>query len=348
MIFVPFTAPGDIVEVRLVEDKARYAKGELVSVLEPSSVRVQPRCTVFGQCGGCQWQHLPYDLQWQIKNNGIHQALSLAKVVSPVEWQQYPASTQWAYRNRIQLRGLAAKLGFFAKGSHNLVAITRCEIACEEINQVLPDIQKEGEKLDNGYKVELAVLADKNVQRFWNSHHGVAGFRQVNDEQNQHLINWVNKALVQRETILDLYGGSANLSLSFAGTVRDIHCVDINIPQLPTTNFPNNIHFHRQDVLPWLQQTLLQDKMKKLQAATRAWSAIIDPPRGGLGDNYELILKGLKQLGVVEVVTIGCKSDPWARDIARFIQHGWRLKQVATFDFFPQTYHVEAAALLVC
>src|SRR4051812_16815630 len=71
VVFVPYSAPGDLVRVRIVETDKRYSQGEILEILEPSSDRQTPPCPAFGKCGGCQWQHLPYSLQWDTKANGI-------------------------------------------------------------------------------------------------------------------------------------------------------------------------------------------------------------------------------------------------------------------------------------
>src|SRR4051812_46602980 len=75
VVFVPYSAPGDLVRVRIVEAEKRYAQGEILEILEPSVERQVPPCPVFGKCGGCQWQHLPYSLQWSTKSKGLLHAL---------------------------------------------------------------------------------------------------------------------------------------------------------------------------------------------------------------------------------------------------------------------------------
>src|SRR5215210_4196095 len=90
-VFVPLTAPGDRVRARITEEKKRFAHAELLEVLTPSPERQAPRCAVFGRCGGCQWQHLPYELQWRTKVNGVRHALERVQVTSPVEWEEFPA-----------------------------------------------------------------------------------------------------------------------------------------------------------------------------------------------------------------------------------------------------------------
>ena len=68
VVFVPFGLPGERVRVRLVEEKRGFARGELVEVLEASPERIAPRCKHFGICGGCHYQHMPYELQLKAKS----------------------------------------------------------------------------------------------------------------------------------------------------------------------------------------------------------------------------------------------------------------------------------------
>ncbi|MCX5738796.1 MAG: TRAM domain-containing protein, partial [Proteobacteria bacterium] len=67
VVFVPFGAPGDRLRVQLVEEQARFARGEIDAVLAPGEARVAPRCPVFGSCGGCAWQHIDYAAQLEAK-----------------------------------------------------------------------------------------------------------------------------------------------------------------------------------------------------------------------------------------------------------------------------------------
>ena len=62
-IFVPLTAPGDRVRCRVTRRHRHYDEAELIELVVPSDTRRKPPCPVFGQCGGCQWQHLPYAVQ---------------------------------------------------------------------------------------------------------------------------------------------------------------------------------------------------------------------------------------------------------------------------------------------
>ena len=75
VVFVPFTVPGERVRVRVVKEHKRFAEGELIDVLQPSSERVPAPCQYFGRCGGCQLQHIAYKEQLRQKQNFVSDAL---------------------------------------------------------------------------------------------------------------------------------------------------------------------------------------------------------------------------------------------------------------------------------
>jgi len=353
-IFVPFTAPGDVVKVRLKNSKQRYAEADLLELIEASDQRQDPPCPVFTQCGGCQWQHLPYSLQWNIKREGLTESLRRAKVSTKLKWDEYPAKTIWHYRNRIQLRKKGTQLGFYSRQSHQIVPISQCAIACTEINAAISEIltntaNKDSQVKENG-KFELSLSLTGQVQQFSPDQHQNQqtshGFRQVNDEQNVNLLSWIKQSISTFHGILDLYGGSGNLSLALANSVSQIHCVDLNICK-GNEPYPDNIIFHQSAVRTWLECRVEETKYtRKTSTEQPTWLALLDPPRDGLHKDGDVIIQCLQKLGVSSVILVGCKTDPWSRDVAKFISQGWTLDKVAVFDFFPQTFHVESAALL--
>lgn len=338
VIFIPYTAPGDWVRVRIVKTEKRYAQGELLELLRPSPHRVTPPCPAFGRCGGCKWQHLPYELQWKVKVRGVAHALERAGVRLPDRPQEeLPAERIWQYRNRIQLHGSRGLLGFFTAGSRELVAVDRCEIARPELNALWPELRAQAARMPREYKVEVEVLEDGRVVTSWNQRHAALGFRQVHDEQNGRLQAWVREAITPGRPVLDLFGGRGNLSRALAGRAPEIHCVDVTAPtERPESAIPA-FSFHRSAVLPWLSRR---------EPDSREWSAILDPPRQGLAGDFTEIASRLEKLGVVELVVVGCDPDAWARDLSRFTRRGWRLERVGVLDLFPQTPHVESLAVL--
>lgn len=372
VVFVPFTAPGDRVRVRIdgetalgtdskrrSKKSARYVTAELLEVLRPAPDRVKPRCPVFGRCGGCEWQHLPYALQWKTKVSGVRHALARVGAEMPERplptVEEFPAESPWEYRNRIQMRGDRGSLGFFAPGSKQLIPIERCDIARPELNAEFPALREKGRSLEWPYKVELEVLPDGTTRSSWNARHAALGFRQVNDAQNERLRDWVRQAVSPGRVVLDLFGGSGNLASAVASHAREVHCVDVSAPQNgELDSVPGSIsgrlRFHRRAVLPWLL-----DRVAHVGKSDAPVTVIVDPPREGLGETIGELEHAWLALGVDEIIAVGCDPDRWSSDLARLLRRGsgksdasgfWRVERLAAFDFFPQTHHVEASALL--
>lgn len=339
VIFVPFTVTGDLVRVKLLEENKRYAQGELIEVLEPSPIRQKPPCPVFGRCGGCQWQHIPYGTQWETKTRGVLHALSRLSIEIPGSPDLLPAEEIWNYRNRIQLRGERSEIGFYAAKSHERIAIESCETARKEINQALAEVRQEGAKFEQPYKVEVEVLPNGEIRKSWNARHAAGGFRQVHDQQNEKLRNWVASHIAPDGRVLDLFGGNGNLGGPVSLRSEHVDCVDISAPEgTKNPDYPH-LQFHRSETSKWVKKTA--------RAGNPHYdSAVIDPPREGFGDELSIVAPLLEGFGVREIVAVGCDPDSWARDLNRWIRRGWTLQRVGILDLFPQTPHVESLAKL--
>lgn len=132
-VFVPGTCPGDLVEARLVADRPRYARAELVSVLEASPDRVKERCPLTGVCGGCPWQHVGYEAQLAAKRAQVADALVHigglpAEEAERLCGQTVPSPSQWGYRNKVEFgwsAGTRPFLGLHAHGG-DLAPVTSC------------------------------------------------------------------------------------------------------------------------------------------------------------------------------------------------------------------------------
>lgn len=145
--FVPFTAPGDMAKIRVRSEKRSYLEGELLELLEPSSLRVPPPCPVFGTCGGCNWQHLSYSGQLAAKQEIFSELLwRSGRVESDRILPIIPASEPYGYRTRVQLklRSNAGEphLGFYRGGSHFVVDIPHiCAIAHPAVNRIIGELR---------------------------------------------------------------------------------------------------------------------------------------------------------------------------------------------------------------
>ncbi len=342
IIFVPFTAPGDLVRVRVVERKKSYVHGELIEVLEASPSRVAPPCPAFGRCGGCSWQHIPYPLQFETKVKGLHSALGRAGIRNPdVPLDLLPAEETYHYRNRIQIRGNPAtrEAGFYRPGSHSLVPVSECTIADPKINSALGKLLEEGfARFTEPFKLEISLKSNGEIQTDWNERHAAAGFQQINDRQNRLLQEWVKTHSGSGDLLLDLYGGNGNLSLPLIRDFKRIVCVDSGAPETeaPAPHFS----FVRKSIQAW-------SGMDEATPPSGPAVALLDPPREGIGELFPKLEARLSALGVSRIILVGCDVDSFARDSSRFLAARYRLARLGALDLFPQTPHLESLALFL-
>ncbi|MDO3376688.1 class I SAM-dependent RNA methyltransferase [Geoalkalibacter halelectricus] len=142
VVFVAGAVPGDEVRIRPVREKKHFMEAEILEVLVPSPDRRVPPCPVFGQCGGCQWQSLPYARQVFWKERIFADfLLRQVGVESQVMGSLLAAPNEWAYRSRVQFKCYQSPagfvMGFYRRGSHFVIDVDHCPIAAAAINQAL-------------------------------------------------------------------------------------------------------------------------------------------------------------------------------------------------------------------
>ena len=141
VLFVPRTAPGDHVEIEIVEAHKQWARGRVLRIIEPGPARHDPPCPYYGSCGGCQLQHLEYEAQLSVKSNIIADALRRLGSIEIDPPEVVASPRQLGYRNRVTLTLRRLKEGVVA-GFHcfedpdRIVDVERCPLAEESLNQL--------------------------------------------------------------------------------------------------------------------------------------------------------------------------------------------------------------------
>lgn len=169
VVFIPFGAPGDVVDVKIDRKKRSFAEGHIVDLKQPSTIRVKPECEHFTVCGGCRWQHLPYDFQLKCKQKQVKDALErIAKIELPEISLIKGSKCIWEYRNKMEYTFSNKKwltfdqlrsgvefpdrdaVGFHIPGAFDKVLdIEKCHLQDDLGNRIRLFIKKFGK--DNGY-----------------------------------------------------------------------------------------------------------------------------------------------------------------------------------------------------
>ncbi|HQI82549.1 MAG TPA: class I SAM-dependent RNA methyltransferase [Deltaproteobacteria bacterium] len=144
VVFVPLVIPGEFVRVSTVREHRGYVDARLDEVIEASPGRVQPGCRHFPACGGCDWQHMAYDLQVMAKDAILQEQIE-AKGIVPARLEEPVASPRaMGYRCHATLRCArsgAFQAGFFSKLSHTLVPVEQCPVLNDTCNETLHQLR---------------------------------------------------------------------------------------------------------------------------------------------------------------------------------------------------------------
>lgn len=129
--------PGETVEVAIENEKKDYLSATAVKILEPSPQRITPPCEYYGICGGCSFQHVPYDMQVGIKEDILRDCL---KRIAQTETELAPSiigSDQWHYRRRGQFKISDEGFGLHKKGSNDVIHTSKCLLMDNAINKYI-------------------------------------------------------------------------------------------------------------------------------------------------------------------------------------------------------------------
>ncbi|MFQ5479972.1 MAG: class I SAM-dependent RNA methyltransferase [Thermodesulfobacteriota bacterium] len=142
VVFVPFTAPGDVVEVEVTKEKKRYSLARIKKIIKPSPIRDEPLCPVYGQCGGCDLQHIKYSEQLLWKERIFTETLRrIGGLTLPPLDPAIPSEKRYHYRSKVRFHVKGGRWGFFRKGTVSIVDIKECPIAAPLINRAFTELR---------------------------------------------------------------------------------------------------------------------------------------------------------------------------------------------------------------
>ena len=146
VVFVPFSAVGDVCDIKILKARASYAYGKIESVIAPSKDRIESDCTVFGKCGGCCFRHINYGSELAAKEGFIKDAFTRIGKLSPEFLPIVKNESISRYRNKAQYPIGKDKegnviCGFYAVNSHRIVPCDNCALQPEVFSEIVEYIR---------------------------------------------------------------------------------------------------------------------------------------------------------------------------------------------------------------
>ncbi|MGA2739224.1 MAG: class I SAM-dependent RNA methyltransferase [Bryobacteraceae bacterium] len=371
-VLAPFVLPGERVSLRGVAEKPGLLRADLREVLSASPQRVAPPCPYFTRCGGCHYQHAPYETQLALKRGILEDQLRRIGKIAPPSEIGVVAGEPWGYRNRVQLHIGRGALGYREAQSRTLCPIEKCPIASPAINGAIailremlrdprwPRFLRQIELFTNETEVQLNVLETDRplARRFfdwcaeripglvsgaldycaaghtWRVSYG--SFFQVNRFLIEKLVETALDGAAGRSA-LDLYAGVGLFSLALAQRFPLVTAVESGARAAADLRFNGE----RAGLAVRVEQTDAEMWVEQLETVPEF--VLLDPPRAGIGKRT---VQRLAQLRPPRLAIVSCDPATLARDLAGLADAGYRIERLTLVDLFPQTYHLETVARL--
>lgn len=359
-VFVPLSAKGDRLLVKISQIKGKLAFARIIEILKPSSDRVKPRCVYFGVCGGCDFQHLSYKAQLKAKVGIIRDCLKrIGKIDFREEIPIIASTKEFGYRLRTQfhVEKHSKKIGFFKRRSHKVINIDSCPILDPILDLKLTDLRKNlrwQDLLHRTVSIKAVGFQGKNSihsPKLIESTEEVSYRLNENNyffnantffQCNQYLVRQLAEKAVERvkgKTAFDLYCGVGLFSLLLANRFREVFGVDTNKTAIEFAK--KNAEHARLDNIVFKNERV-RDFLTNIQAK-KVDFILIDPQRSGVKKGT---LDKLAELRANRISYVSCNPSTLARDLRILINLGYEIKKITALDLFPQNHHVETVVHL--
>lgn len=368
IIFVKGALPGETVDVTITKDKKSFMEGTINTIIYKSSKRVEPFCKYFGVCGGCSLCHLTYENTLEYKKERVKNILykfDIPKInVIKNENDLY-------YRNKIELKIVDGKLGFYEKSTHNLIEIKECKVTKKSINKSFEFVKNM--KLENAnvtiranyndevliiidskekpvilnpedYKIGGIVLNDKCIygqdnfmEKINNLFFTVSynSFFQVNNYINLELFNLIKENIVGK-TVLDLYSGVGTLSIVASKVVDKVYSIEVIANAVK--NALINAKINKCDNINFILGKV-EDKIGFIN--DKIDTIIVDPARAGLDKKT---IEVINKLSPQRIIYVSCDTQSLANNLVDLTNY--EIKKFYILDMFSYTYHIECFCIL--
>ena len=371
--FVPSTIPGDIVDAKITKQHKKYKEAEVIRYLKFSEQRIPAPCPFFADCGGCTLQPLTYEDTIKYKVTKVKN-LFLKKGVS-IDPQVIINPKPYNYRNKISLKVINGKIGFYQVMSNNLVSIDECLISDEALNKCLKLLSSFNIKNGNivircNQKGEILIIITSKDQLniasdFLKKHLNLRGiiinnklvygedyfmeeindiqykvsydaFFQVNPYVASQLFAVVKNNINSGDKVVDLYSGVGTLSLNAALVAERVFGIEIVENAVEDAQYNALINDISNVTF------LLGDASKLPNLNINFNKLIVDPPRSGLSKE---LIETILDVKPQNIIYVSCDPATLVRDY-KLLEEAYAIKKSYVLDMFSYTYHVETILIL--
>ena len=369
IVFVSRALTGETVDVTITKNKKNYMEASLNNVIYKSSKRVKPFCKYFNLCGGCALCHLNYENTLEYKKERVKNILSKNNITNEIN--VIKNTNDLYYRNKIELKIVDKKLGFYEKNSHKLIEINECKITKKSINKAFQFIKNM--KLTNAnvivranyndeilivifsketpeiieplkYKIAGIILNNKCIygqdyfmEKVNNLFFQVSydSFFQVNSYINSCLFNLISENIMG-SVVLDLYSGVGTLSIVSSKKTKKVYAIEVI--ENAVKNALINAKINKCDNINFILGKV-EDKIEYIN--DNIDTLIVDPARSGLDKKT---IEFINKLKPKKIIYVSCDTQSLSKNL--FDLTNYEVEKLYILDMFSYTYHIETMCIL--
>ena len=367
--FVNNALPNEDVEIEITEKNKKYNLAKVIKRNNSSDKRVEPICPFYSTCGGCNLMHMDSSLQDEFKRDKVKDILKrFANLDIDVEFIEN--KNKLNYRNKITLKVVDKKIGYYKEDTHEVVSIDKCLLASNAINKIVNNLSfiniKDGEiVIKSNYKDEILISIKGEASLNDNIPSNVIGIV-INDKtiyKDNYIIDKINESVykisynsffqvnnyiagkiidilndnLSGDNLLDLYCGVGTLGIGLKDKFKSIYGIEIvenaiiNAKENAKSNNINNAIY-----LCGNTDKLIDDLKVSFD------TVLVDPPRSGLSKHT---LEVIKKINPKTLAYVSCDPITLARDLKN-LSDIYKVNKVYACDMFTNTYHVESITIL--
>lgn len=377
-IFVPKVDVGEEVEVEVSKTNKTFDEGKVLTLLNTSSHRIKPKCPYFEKCGGCDFQHLTYEREKEIKTEIIKREFEKIGVKEKIEFIE--SEKRFNYRNKITLKHQNGKLGFNEASSHNFVEISFCPLADERINKAIGKVLEFLKTKHFSFLKSVSFLlseSDVLITFLFTQHEKLV----LNEALKAYSVFLAVGEVLEKARITKVFGKecfykvcgvnfplfptsflqvntlvSEKLYQFVQHNVRDTRVVNaysgqgvLSVILAEKNEFVFGIEYQKSshEIAEKIKTKNMinfcgkvEDVLPKLTDKVEA--IVLDPARAGCKKE---VLEAISKSSIAKIVYISCNFATLMRDLSLLLKD-FKTEKISIFDMFPQTANLETCVIL--
>ena len=362
VVFVPYTLSNEKVKIKIVNVSKRFAVGKVIEFITKSDKRCEVKCHCYNECGGCNFLHINFDDEKNIKINYINKLFN-------INIESVLTNNEYNYRNKATFHIKDGKIGYYSEKTNDIVEFNNCLLLDNRINDIynylkMSDLNGifeviirvttkdtmvifKGEKYDingliNNFNITSIYLNDKLIygesyiiEEIDNIKYSIYpnSFFQVNKDNMKIMYDKAREYAGYGNNLLDLYCGTGTIGIYLKDNFKHIDGIEINNVSIKNANINkkinniNNIDFVCGDA--------------SIAKNNNYDVIIVDPPRSGLSKK---VINFLDNSNAKRIVYISCNPKTLRRDID--LLNNYSMVKLEIINMFNKTKHIESIMVL--